>query len=413
MYDGYVIRKNENGVQEWKVLKYNMSLPIINITADFLASKPVSFVVSNDEEATSIADKIWTESGGSAVFMENAFLGCVFGDACIMVSKKDNESTACFKWLDPSICYPEFDPHDYNRMTGLVLKYDIERPDGSKEVYKEVWREGTVKTYLEDKIINTESYDEKAFNGVPAVWIRNNGIKSLKYGISDIQPIAELVEQYDHLMDKMSRLCDYYSSPNIYFKGVTKKQMETSRRGERTIYYLPVDGEVGFVEWKGSPQGVQEHINQIREALSEVSQTPQIAFSKIDNAVSNVSGVALRLLYGPLLSKTHRKRLSWGPAMERAMHMALIVEGYEDIDLDRISIKWQDPLPENEIEKWQIAVEKESLGVSKEQILREDGYTQDEIDQFKKENEDSASRMDAAMIKQFSQGQVGGVPYPS
>jgi len=411
LYDGFVIRADDNGVQQYKPLRYNLARPIIHAAASFLAGKEITFIVQDDEEATKRADQIWTESGGSATFMQNALLGLILGDACIMPSKPKDEETALFRWLDPSICYPMFDAYDIDKLISLVIAYEVVAPDGKTQRYREEWNKGKITYYLDDTITDTDVYDEELYEGVPAVWIRNYQLKSDIFGRSDLQPIAELVEQYDHMCEKQSRIIDYYASPNIFIKGVSKKNVEVAK-GERTMYFLPADGDIGFVEWQGTPPAVEEHLNRVRETISEVSEVPQIAFSKMEGVPTNISGVALKLLYGPLMSKTERKRQTWGPALERAMQMALLAEGFSETKLDSISIEWQNPLPSSEVEAWQIAAEKEAMGVSKRQILREQGYTEQEVDQFEKEKQEEQDGMDKAMMKQYAAGQVPGSPYP-
>lgn len=46
---------------------------------------------------------------------------------------------------------------------------------------------------------------------------------------------------------------------------------------------------------------------------------------------------------------------------------------------------WKDTKPRNEGEAWDIAEKKAARGVSDPQILREQGYTQDQIRQFRRE----------------------------
>lgn len=235
-------------------------------------------------------------------------------------------------------------------------------------------------------------------------------MKGDMFGESDLKPIAELVEQYDHLMEKQSRIIDYYASPNLMVKGVSKSQIEISK-GERTMFFLPENGDIKFIEWTGAPQGIEEHIKMVREAISEISETPQIAFGKTETGMSNVSGIDLKILYGPLVSKTERKRQkSWGPQLERAMQIALLAENIE-VELDKLSINWMSPLPENEVEEWQIGAEKAAMGVSKKQVMRENGYTEDEIEKFAEEKSEEADIMAEEAAKQFAAGKVPGSPY--
>jgi len=413
LYDGYAVRASSANTLQYKRLKYNPSRPIVNIAASFLAGCDVTWTVSNpdgspNEEASKKAVEIWQESGGAATFMSNAIHGTIYGDTVLFVTKEDEE-TAVLRWTDPLICWPTFDPHDYNKIKSLTIAYEIPGPTGKPVPYKEVWADGEVKVYVDDKLDDTYEYDEERFDGPPAVWIRNQDIKSEMFGRSDLQPIDELVEEYDHVCCKQTRIIDYYANPNIAVIGATRKESQQSK-SERTMYYLPEGADMKFITWEGTPPAVDTHIDRIRETIAEQSETPQIAFSKIDSGITNVSGIALKILFGPLLRKTARKWQSWGPALEKAMWMALMAEGF-DLDKDMVTIEHSEPTPENLVEFWQTATEKEQLGVSKKQILREAGYTADQITQMEEEKKKEQEELGAQLLSQFSSGKVSGLPY--
>ncbi len=111
---------------------------------------------------------------------------------------------------------------------------------------------------------------------LPAVWIRNSAIKGLPYGISDIDPILELVEEsHDHLASKQTRIVDYYASPNVVFEGLQKPTVQ-AEKGIGTVFYLPAGGKGYFLEWNGNTPDVRSPT--IRNGISEISQVPAIAF---------------------------------------------------------------------------------------------------------------------------------------
>lgn len=410
MYDGWIIRENTSQVEQWKPLRFNYAQPIVNIGADFLAGKPITFTVNNNENAMNKADEIWTESGGSGRFHENATLAGIYGDACAILSKPEDEEVTCIRWLDPCICSPVFDPHDYERIMELAIGYEIPL-NGRAVKYSEVWKEGTVTIKHDDTIVSTDSYDEEAFGGVPAVWIRNRYVKGDTYGCSDIAPVAELIEEYDHLCEKMTRIVDYYAAPNIMAKGISKKQMETLPKGERTMYFVGNEGDMKFIEWAGPAPGIDVHLDRVFRTIANISETPEIALSQQQDKIGPISGIALKLLFGPLLAKTTRKRTTvWEPALTRIMWMALLNEGIQ-VELDELSIEWQDPLPEDITAFWTTATQKDEVGVSKKQILREAGYTEEEIGQMEEERAKEQEDLGNQILKQFNSGQVAGSPY--
>jgi hypothetical protein len=103
--------------------------------------------------------------------------------------------------------------------------------------------------------------------------------------------------------------------------------------------------------WPGSVPAIEEQLKRLRDDIAEVSMVPAVAYGRQDSGFSYVSGVALRILYGPLIAKTNAKRASWGVALEYLMWLCLQAEGFTDIPLEAVNIQWTDALPENEKEK--------------------------------------------------------------
>lgn len=418
LYDGYAIRSETGTNTQYRKLRYNPARPIVNVSADFLAGKDITFTIEEDEDATKLAKDIWEYSGGDSAFLENAISGAVYGDACIIVRNEKETGKQVLNWIDPSCVTPIFDPSNVDLIMAMRVEYFVPYVDVSGKAAErkvcEEWANGKITVSVDDKVDESlgGTYDEKAFQGVPAVWIRNQKVKGEQFGRSDLEPITELVEQYDHLMEKMSRIIDYYASPNLKVKGVQKGSLQTTR-GEKTMYYLPVDGDIEFIEWQGTAApAIQEHLQMVRENIAEMSETPLVAFSSVgDTSVqTNLAGVAIRLLYAPLIKKTERKRKAWEDSLKEAMRYALLLAG-KDIPIDQLNIEWQDPLPVNDTETWTVAGMKKDLGVSQKQILREMGYSEEEIEQFEEESAEEAEAAAEAMAKQFSAGNVPGSPY--
>lgn len=380
--EGFV-PKNTGSTLQWKKLQYNPVLPILNINAEFLAGKPIRLQVDGDERLTNEANGIWDRAGGAYAFMENVTLGMKYGDSVLIPYYDERRKKWTIKWVDPSIAFPVFDPNDYDKIMKIDFVWADHNSVGDLTAwFREEWANGVITRYNGGEVVGTRigTYDENIFNGCPIAWIKPEGEKGRPFGISLVDPLVELVEKYDHLMQKQDQMIDYYANPNLAFKGV--KKTDNVDTGMRKVYFLPSDGDVKFIEWSGSPPGVEEHIRRIKDMMSEVSSTPAIAFSNFEFKFADVSGVALKVLFGPLLLKTDKARLSWGKGITRAVRMALYYETGQLVEEDQITILWQNPLPNNTKEDWEIATIKNMLGVSWDQIQREQGYTQDQIEQM-------------------------------
>jgi hypothetical protein len=122
------------------------------------------------------------------------------------------------------------------------------------------------------------------------------------------------------------------------------------------------------------------HISEVREALDKTSSVTPLAAGILRGKVGNLtSAVALRLTLMGMLSKTERKRHTYGEGIKKICRMVLemldISGVYKSENKDReVEIIFPSPLPENMTEKLKEAKIKMELGVSTEQVLRELGY---------------------------------------
>jgi len=93
-----------------------------------------------------------------------------------------------------------------------------------------------------------------------------------------------------------------------------------------------------------------------------------------------ISGVALELLFMPLVEKTTTKRRLYGTGIREITRGALVlankisIEEYEDYP---IGLHWPKLLPVDSLEDLQIAEALERLGVSKDTLLQERNYDPD------------------------------------
>jgi len=109
-------------------------------------------------------------------------------------------------------------------------------------------------------------------------------------------------------------------------------------------------------------------INSLVSALYEFSETVNISPEKV-TGLPALSGIALKLLFATIISKTNRKNTIWKAKLAEiymgALKIKQLYEGSYDIpdDLD-IEIITHIPMPSNELEAVQIATQKLAAGLS-------------------------------------------------
>jgi hypothetical protein len=116
--------------------------------------------------------------------------------------------------------------------------------------------------------------------------------------------------------------------------------------------------------------------------MAQVTQTPPHFFMLPSGLVSGESQkTAEQKLDSKVGDRTESFGDTWGALM------ALAVRMYRGMQMDGLELdtNWKDTKPRNHKEEWEIAGMKAERGVSDEQLLREQGYTDDQINQFKRE----------------------------
>jgi hypothetical protein len=122
------------------------------------------------------------------------------------------------------------------------------------------------------------------------------------------------------------------------------------------------------------------HIAEMREAMDKISGVTPLVAGVIRGKLGNLtSAVALKLTLMGMLSKTERKRFTYGEGLKKIAGMVLEILDKANIyrtgERDReVEIIFPNPLPENVMEKLEEAKAKKELGVPTEQVLRELGY---------------------------------------
>jgi hypothetical protein len=214
---------------------------------------------------------------------------------------------------------------------------------------------------------------------LPVVHIQNIAQPYYYEGVSDVEPLIPLQDELNtRLSDRANRIT--FQSFKMYLgKGIEGFEDRPVSPGRMWCTDNP---EATIEEFGGDAAMPSEdaHIAEIREALDKASSVTALVAGVLKNKLGNLtSAVALRLTMMGMLSKTERKRYTYGVGLKDICRMVLSILDksgiYETSERDReVDIIFPSLLPENTMEKLREAQIKKELGVSTEQVLRELGY---------------------------------------
>jgi hypothetical protein len=220
---------------------------------------------------------------------------------------------------------------------------------------------------------------ENSLGIIPLVHMQNTPVPFEYSGASDVEPLIPLQDELN------TRLCD-----RAHRIALQSFKMYLAR-GIENFHDLQVgpgqmwstfDTKAGIEEFGGDTKSPSEeaHIADLREALDKTSGVSPIAAGAIKDRVGRLtSAAALRITLISLLSRTDRKRTTYGFGITRMIELSLrwldLAGAFPTTPEEReIEINWPSPLPENEAEKLSEAEIKLRLGVKPEIVLRELGY---------------------------------------
>jgi hypothetical protein len=191
---------------------------------------------------------------------------------------------------------------------------------------------------------------------LPAVHIQNIAQPYYYEGLSDVEPLIPLQDELNtRLSDRASRIT--FQSFKMYLgKGIEGFEDRPISPGR--MWYTD-NAEATIEEFGGDAATPSEdmHIAEIREAMDKTSGVTPLVAGVLKNKLGNLtSAVALRLTLMGMLSKTERKRFTYGESLKKVCKMVLDILDkaniYRTSGAEReIDIIFPSPLPENMMEK--------------------------------------------------------------
>lgn len=250
---------------------------------------------------------------------------------------------------------------------------------------------------------------------VPVFHFANNAFTGT-FGRSELADVIPIQDALNKAVADMLVAMEFVALPQRWITGVEIELDETTGQprqpfvpGADRIWTIGAP-DARFGEFAGAD--LTQFIT-VQEAFrlegARVTRTPLHHF--MPKASEFPSGEAMKTAEQPLLSKIRDRQIAWGNVWEDVMLLALRMTGHEATGL---SCNWLDVTPRNERDLVETLLLKEQIGVSKKQLLREAGYTDEQIAQFEQERETEQDDAAEAMLAAFDRGAaVQGTPPPT
>lgn len=223
--------------------------------------------------------------------------------------------------LNSSQVFPEYHPHDRDRLLRLKIKYKFwgTSLEGTRQVY--TYTEIVTAEWIEE-YVNDELLDARAnpLGTIPIVHIRNVPVSGSPWGISDISDLIPLNREFNEQATNISDIISYHAAPVTI---VTGSKVSNLEKGPRKIWGgLPKDAKVFNLENGVDLQWPLEYLNFLKRTMHEISGVPESALGQMQ-PISNTSGVALAILYLPAVQQAKVKHTQYGAGLDQINELAL------------------------------------------------------------------------------------------
>lgn len=276
--------------------------------------------------------RVWeVDNTKEAILWELGQQGSISGDVFVKVAYEPayadtagqiHPGRARILPLHPAHCFPEWHPHDRDRLVRFKLKYRFwgTAPEGTRQVftYTEIMTDEVIEEYVNDELIDQRP---NPMGTIPVVHIPNIRISASPWGASDISDVIPLNREYNEKALEISDILNYHSAPVTIMTGAKMSNLE---RGANKVWAIPSE-KANVFNLEGGTAAVgpgMEYLDRLKMAMHEMTGVPSNALGELQ-PISNTSGVALSITYQPMMQRYHMKKMTYGEGFEKINALVL------------------------------------------------------------------------------------------
>lgn len=402
-------------------VRINRCSPIADKGVSFLFGQVLKIECDDQDEL----DAFWGDDDDKMTMLAKiAMNGAVCGQPFVKLipSPDDPKAPPRMVILDPMLLRIITLPDDCELHVGYIIEYPVNADLQKRQIIARVDPRNDLYALgekdLEDNWTIT-NYSRKGDQGVwqqdgtPEEWLypfppvftcQNLPNPNEPWGMPDLTPdLIGMNKNLNFMLSNISRIIKYHGHPKTWAKGIRAAQLQVAV--DQTLVLESPDAQLNVITPMENFSGLLSVVADLRSDMDEQSRVPAVALGRMtDMPKGNISGVALQLLFQPLLEKTVLKRRLYGKLIREVSRAALVLMGaigIEDYSTYDIQLNWQPLLPSDDLQAAQEAILLQQLGVSQSTILAGLGMDADD-------EADKVAEEDKKKLVKYSQGQ--GLP---
>ena len=302
---------------------------------NFTFGKGVNYRSPKETEAIipDLLERVWeVDNNKATVLWEIGQQGTVSGDCFIKVAYEESYQDPAGRThpgrvrvlpLNSSFAFPEFHPHDRERLIRFKLKYRFwgTSLEGTRQVftYTEILTDDVIEEYINDELIDSRP---NPLGTIPIIHIPNVRISGSPWGVADCFDIININRAYNETATDIADIVNYHAAPVTVIIGAKASQLE---KGANKVWGgLPKDARVENLE--GGAQGLKgamEFLAMMKKAMHEMVGVPETALGQAQ-PISNTSGVALSIQFQPLMNRYHQKIIQYAHGLQRVNELIIL-----------------------------------------------------------------------------------------
>jgi hypothetical protein len=273
----------------------------------------------------------------------------------------------------------DFLPDDIEEAYRYVYEYSANDPVSGRPLnYRQTTeRDGDHWIVIdEESSPDSQRWRETGRNVWPFAWppvidCQNLPSPNEYWGVSDLETdVQELNTSINFVLSNTNRILRFHAHPKTLGKGFDAKAIRTAP-DEMTV--IPTaDGDIWNLEMQSDLGSSLSFYEKVKAGYHETTQVPEVTTGKFDN-IGQLSGLALGILYGPLLQRTQVKRRTYGDMLAELNRRLLAFGGFGEEN--EVATHWPELLPSDPQGEAQTLQTHQNMGiVSRETIQAKLGY---------------------------------------
>jgi hypothetical protein len=349
----------------------------------------ISNVLSDKPTVQKKINEIWKNNELHLESTEAHRLALEFGDAYAF-AWPDEDGEVEISFVSPLEAAVVYDPSRPRKKL-----YAVKMWKESENVSRlNIYNDDTIVKFKADTVDPTEATnwtqtgtEENPFGEIPVFHFRTRR----PFGVPEHIEAYGAQNDINKLLATHMYTVDYQGAPQRYALAATKSDgidfgdddtgddINSLKSSPNGVWYMQGVNQIGQFQ-PADPKVFWEPINALKQSMAALTDTP---YHFLERSANVASGDALRVSEAPLMKKVESRQDSFEVTWTEMFRF--ILEVIEQMPESELEVKWDVVESMDQLNEWDINIKKLNGGMSKHQMFREAGYSEEEIERILEE----------------------------